>query len=116
MSSTVLYEHDGGVATVTLNRPDQMNTLAEDLPERVLGALARRETQAVGRLLTPVEPALGAVSRGRRSRTEVESVEEGVADVGRPRLALARRGKPDALVAGVDGDEAVAMIMFPGEE
>ena len=42
-SNTVLVEQDGGVATVTLNRPDRMNTLnqelIQELPER-LRALA----------------------------------------------------------------------------
>jgi enoyl-CoA hydratase/carnithine racemase len=39
MSSTVLYEQDGRVATITLNRPDRMNTMGDDLPERALEAL-----------------------------------------------------------------------------
>jgi len=38
MSSTVLYAKDGRVATVTLNRPERMNTMGGDLPERALEA------------------------------------------------------------------------------
>jgi 2-(1,2-epoxy-1,2-dihydrophenyl)acetyl-CoA isomerase len=41
MSTTVLYATDDGVATITLNRPERMNTLGEDLPERLLEALER---------------------------------------------------------------------------
>lgn len=39
--STVLYAREGHVATVTLNRPDRMNTMGEDLNERLLEALQR---------------------------------------------------------------------------
>jgi len=41
MSSTVLYEQDGRVATITLNRPDRMNTMGDDLNERLVEALGR---------------------------------------------------------------------------
>jgi 2-(1,2-epoxy-1,2-dihydrophenyl)acetyl-CoA isomerase len=41
MSSTVLYEKDGRVATVTLNRPERMNTMGGDLTGRLLEALGR---------------------------------------------------------------------------
>jgi 2-(1,2-epoxy-1,2-dihydrophenyl)acetyl-CoA isomerase len=39
--STVLYEKDARVATITLNRPDRLNTMGDDLPERALEALER---------------------------------------------------------------------------
>jgi len=41
MSSTVLYEQEGRVATITLNRPERMNTMGGDLNERMLEALQR---------------------------------------------------------------------------
>jgi 2-(1,2-epoxy-1,2-dihydrophenyl)acetyl-CoA isomerase len=41
MSSTVLYEQDGRVATITLNRPERMNTMGDDLNDRMLDALQR---------------------------------------------------------------------------
>lgn len=41
MSSTVLYEQDGRVATITLNRPERMNTMGGDLNERMLEALQK---------------------------------------------------------------------------
>lgn len=39
--STVLYETDGHIATITLNRPDKMNTMGDDLLERAHEALAK---------------------------------------------------------------------------
>jgi len=44
--STVLYAKEGRVATVTLNRPERMNTLGDDLPERLLGALEQAADDA----------------------------------------------------------------------
>jgi 2-(1,2-epoxy-1,2-dihydrophenyl)acetyl-CoA isomerase len=41
MPGTVLYEQDGKVVTITLNRPQRMNTMGGDLNERVLEALHR---------------------------------------------------------------------------
>jgi 2-(1,2-epoxy-1,2-dihydrophenyl)acetyl-CoA isomerase len=39
MTESVLYENTQGVATITLNRPEQQNSLGGDLTERVLWAL-----------------------------------------------------------------------------
>ena len=39
VTTTVLYEHRDGVATITLNRPDRLNTMGEDLLERLLAAV-----------------------------------------------------------------------------
>jgi len=36
MTDVVRYEVDGGIATVTLNRPEQLNTMSEELLERAL--------------------------------------------------------------------------------
>ena len=41
MSSTVLYDQDGRVVTITLNRPERMNTMGGDLNDRMLEALQR---------------------------------------------------------------------------
>jgi 2-(1,2-epoxy-1,2-dihydrophenyl)acetyl-CoA isomerase len=41
MSETVLYEQDGRVATITLNRPERMNTMGGDLNQRMMEALQR---------------------------------------------------------------------------
>lgn len=40
MSETVLYEVTGAVATITLNRPEAMNTMGEDLLPRTMAHLA----------------------------------------------------------------------------
>jgi 2-(1,2-epoxy-1,2-dihydrophenyl)acetyl-CoA isomerase len=41
VTQTVLYESGGGVATITLNRPERLNTMGDDLPERALEAFER---------------------------------------------------------------------------
>lgn len=41
MSDTVLYAHDDAVVTVTLNRPESMNSLNREAKESLLGGLRR---------------------------------------------------------------------------
>jgi len=41
MTDTVLYDVDGAIATVTLNRPDRMNTMNADLLDSALDSLQR---------------------------------------------------------------------------
>lgn len=41
MTQTVLYESARGVATITLNRPERMNSMGGDLMERALEAIER---------------------------------------------------------------------------
>ena len=41
MNDTVLYDVDGAIATVTLNRPDRMNTMNQELLDASLDALQR---------------------------------------------------------------------------
>ncbi|TMK41953.1 MAG: crotonase/enoyl-CoA hydratase family protein [Actinobacteria bacterium] len=41
MAQTVLYERDAAVATLTLNRPERLNTITPELIEDLRGALAR---------------------------------------------------------------------------
>ncbi|MDQ6875167.1 MAG: enoyl-CoA hydratase-related protein [Actinomycetota bacterium] len=48
MSDTVLLERAGGVATITLNRPDSMNSLSIEMKEALIAALAQvREDDTV---------------------------------------------------------------------
>ncbi len=51
MSDTVLFELDDGVATITLNRPDRMNSLTDELmtalPERLRQVAADPEVRCV---------------------------------------------------------------------
>src|SRR3954451_10973169 len=41
MPDTVAYQADGNVATLTLNRPDRLNTITPDLAAHVVAARAR---------------------------------------------------------------------------
>ena len=85
MSSTVLYERDGRVATVTLNRPERMNTMGDDLPERALEALQRAADDADvwAVILTGAGRAfcaggdLGAMAEGTTAREQATASDQG---------------------------------------
>jgi 2-(1,2-epoxy-1,2-dihydrophenyl)acetyl-CoA isomerase len=48
VSDTLLLDHTGGVATLTLNRPESMNSLSLELKEALVAALAEvRDDAAV---------------------------------------------------------------------
>ena len=36
---TILYETDGPIATITLNRPDELNTIVPPMPDEVEAAV-----------------------------------------------------------------------------
>jgi enoyl-CoA hydratase len=48
---TVLYETDGGVATLTLNRPDRLNAIGPELIEDLRDALGRADNDAGVRVI-----------------------------------------------------------------
>ena len=85
MSSTVLYEQEGRVATVTLNRPERMNTMGDDLPDRALEALQRAADDADVRavILTGAGRAfcaggdLGAMAEGKTARERETPSQQG---------------------------------------
>jgi len=85
MSSTVLYERDGRVAIITLNRPERMNTMGDDLPERALEALERAADDADvwAVILTGAGRAfcaggdLGAMAEGKTARERATSSDQG---------------------------------------
>ncbi|HUF74794.1 MAG TPA: enoyl-CoA hydratase [Longimicrobiales bacterium] len=85
MSSTVLYEQDGRVATITLNRPDRMNTMGDDLPERALETFQRAADDADiwAVILTGAGRAfcaggdLGAMAEGKTAREKATPSEQG---------------------------------------
>jgi hypothetical protein len=41
MPETILYATDGPVATITLNRPEQLNTIVPPLPDEVEAAVGQ---------------------------------------------------------------------------
>ena len=51
MAESILLEQAEGVATLTLNRPDKMNALAGDMPERLIAALDRVTADREARVL-----------------------------------------------------------------
>ena len=51
MNDTVHYDVDGSIATVTLNRPDRMNTMNQELLDAALDALQRAADDARVRVL-----------------------------------------------------------------
>ena len=53
MSDTVLIEREGGIARVTLNRPDVLNALDAELCDALVGALAQAERDRDTRVLVP---------------------------------------------------------------
>ncbi|RCV55848.1 enoyl-CoA hydratase-related protein [Marinitenerispora sediminis] len=111
-SDSVVYEISDGVATITLNRPDSMNSLTVEAKEALLAAVERaksdREARAV--LLTGNGKAFCA---GQDLREHAASLGEGqgLGDTVRKHynpivLALARMPKP--VVAAVNGVAAGA--------
>ena len=42
--STVLYEKDGRIARITLNRPERMNAIDDDMPPAIEEAVKRAES------------------------------------------------------------------------
>ena len=51
MTATVLYESANGIATITLNRPERLNTMGGDLLERLLEAAERAASDAEVRVV-----------------------------------------------------------------
>ena len=64
--ATLLYETEGAVATITLNRPERLNTIVPPMPEEIEQAVAaanrdpevRVRAEAIAALATSGDPAL----------------------------------------------------------
>jgi enoyl-CoA hydratase len=48
---TILYSREGAVATVTLNRPDSLNTIVPPMPDEVEDAVARATRDAAAKVI-----------------------------------------------------------------
>jgi methylglutaconyl-CoA hydratase len=49
--TTLLYEKDGAIATITLNRPDKRNAISSTMIEEILGALNAAEDESAVRVV-----------------------------------------------------------------
>lgn len=63
-NEAVLYEISGGVATITLNRPDRMNTFNEAMFSELNAAVARFKTDDDARVCILTAAGTGAFSAG----------------------------------------------------
>lgn len=63
-TDSILLERDGGVATITLNRPDKLNAFADDMRERLIAALDRVATDREARVLVLTGAGTGFCSGG----------------------------------------------------
>jgi 2-(1,2-epoxy-1,2-dihydrophenyl)acetyl-CoA isomerase len=110
----LLYDVQGAVATLTLNRPERLNalgdTLRDDLHDAILRAAADPGVRAI--VLTGAGKGfcsggdVKAMSEARAARTE-RPVAEKVAPL-RDRVLLAMRDAPQPIIAAVNGAAAGA--------
>ncbi|MBI5262350.1 MAG: crotonase/enoyl-CoA hydratase family protein [Bradyrhizobium sp.] len=77
MSDPVLLEIDGGIALVTLNRPDQLNALSYELIDRLMAVLDFIETEAEARVVILTGAGERAFSAGADIHQFAKSVERG---------------------------------------
>jgi 2-(1,2-epoxy-1,2-dihydrophenyl)acetyl-CoA isomerase len=64
VEATVLYQSDNGIATVTLNRPERLNTMGGDLLERLLEALERAASDTATRVVVVTGAGRGFCAGG----------------------------------------------------
>ena len=109
MNQTVLYDVAGGIATITLNRPDRLNTMSNELLEEALEALETAASDDGVRAVIFTGAGrgfcaggdLGAMgSEDRRSRplqTEIGRLRRFV------RTSQLLRGMPKVTIAAING-------------
>lgn len=118
VTETVLYELDAGVATLTLNRPEVLNSLTEEM----LDALAAR-LEDCGKDEQVRAVVLTGAGRAFCAGQDLDSIKDHYADGGRPdfrtllrdhhhRVVEGIRELPKPVVAAVNGVAAGAGMSF----
>ncbi len=107
---TVLWAVDGGVATLTLNRPDVLNALNKQMTDEIQDALKQAERDKAIRCLV-ITGAGRAFSAGEDLRAHAGGVRASVADAVRTRynpIVLKMRGLEKPIIAAINGVAAGA--------
>ena len=111
MSDTVLIERDGGIARITLNRPDVLNALNDELCGALVAALAQIEREAESRVVV-LQGAGGYFMAGGDLRSFYGLLERTPEDRARyfedmidrvHRIIRLMRRMPQPLIAKIDG-------------
>lgn len=117
MSETLFVDHSDGVATITLNRPESMNSLSVDLKEALLAVLTEaRQDDAVRAVVLTGSGRAFCVGQDLREHVDLMRVGNGSPlDTVRRHynpivLGIARMPKP--VVAAVSGTAAGAGAAF----
>jgi 2-(1,2-epoxy-1,2-dihydrophenyl)acetyl-CoA isomerase len=110
----LLYEHQDGVVTLTLNRPDRLNALGDTLREELYEAIVRTSEDQEARVMVITGAGRGFCAGG--DMKAAHEVNEGlmtralldrVAPI-RDKVVLAMRDAPQPIIAAVNGPAAGA--------
>ena len=110
MNDTVLYEATDGVATITLNRPDRLNTMNFDLLEKALEVFERAASDDAAKVVILTGAGRGFCAGGDLSAGAgggVASASSVETDIGRLRRFMRTsellRGMPKVTIAAING-------------
>jgi enoyl-CoA hydratase/carnithine racemase len=112
MNDPVLYEHDGGIVTLTLNRPEKRNPISErDIVDALVAALARVQADGSARvvILTGAGSAfssggdLKAMAAGLDERARDPAATVAYYTQGIQRIPLAFEALDAPVIAAVNG-------------
>ena len=84
--TTLLYEKDGAIATITLNRPDKRNAISSTMIEEVLGVLNAAEADSAVRVVI-----LTGAGRAFCSGMDLETLQTIAGQTGEQNLADSRQ-------------------------